>query len=319
MDFALRCAHAHGTVAVRTHLDSIGKQTAISWAVFEAMRERWRGRIALQAVALYIIEQVRDPAYFAELVPILKRAGGVLGCVSFMVPDLADLLDTVFRTASTHGFDLDFHTDESQDIGARSLEVIADTALRHAFEGRIVVGHCCSLALQAPDDAARIIDKVARAGIAVVSLPMCNMYLQDRHAGRTPRSRGVTLLHELKARGVAVAVSSDNTRDPFYAYGDLDPLEVYREATRIAHLDHPVSDWPKAITSTPADVMGLSSAGRLMVGGPADLVLTRARSWTELLSRPQSDRVVIRSGRAIDTRLPDYADLDGRLGVPALA
>src|SRR5438552_3080325 len=31
MDFSLRCAFAHGTGAIRTHIDSIGKQTAISW------------------------------------------------------------------------------------------------------------------------------------------------------------------------------------------------------------------------------------------------------------------------------------------------
>ena len=58
---------------------------------------------------------------------------------------------------------------------------------------------------------------------------------------RTPRWRGVTLLHEMKARGIPVAVASDNTRDPFYAYGDLDMLEVFREAMRILHLDHPVA------------------------------------------------------------------------------
>ncbi len=52
MDFALRCAFAHGTAAVRTHIDSLGKQAAISWPVFEEMREAWKGRIALQAVAL---------------------------------------------------------------------------------------------------------------------------------------------------------------------------------------------------------------------------------------------------------------------------
>ncbi|MFX4381294.1 amidohydrolase family protein, partial [Acinetobacter baumannii] len=90
------------------------------------------------------------------------------------------------------------------------------------------------------------------AGLAVVSLPMCNMYLQDRTAGRTPRWRGITLLHEMKARGISVSVSSDNTRDPFYAYGDLDGLEVFREAVRIAHLDHPFDDWPRIVTSTPA-------------------------------------------------------------------
>ncbi len=126
---------------------------------------------------------------------------------------------------------------------------------------------------------------------------MCNMYLQDRRPGRTPRWRGVAPLHELKAAGVPVAVASDNTRDPFYAYGDLDMLEVLREATRILHLDHPGRDWPRAVTATPADVMGLDRHGRIEAGDAADLVLLRARSLTELLARPQADRTVLVAGR----------------------
>ncbi len=98
---------------------------------------------------------------------------------------------------------------------------------------------------------ATIIGKVAEAGIAVVSLPMCNMYLQDRTAGRTPRWRGVAPLHELDAAGVTVMVASDNTRDPFYAYGDLDMLEVHREATRILHFDHSDRPWLKTVAATP--------------------------------------------------------------------
>ena len=120
----------------------------------------------------------------------------------------------------------------------------------------------------------------------------------------------MTILHEMKERGIPVAISSDNTRDPFYAYGDLDGLEVFTQATRIAHLDHPVGDWPAAITRTPADTMGLADAGRLKTGGPADMVIFRARSYSELLCRPQHDRAVLRNGRAIDTTLPDYRTLD---------
>ena len=44
---------------------------------------------------------------------------------------------------------------------------------------------------------------------------------------------------ELKAAGGRVAIASDNTRDPFYAYGDLDGFEVLREGARILHFDHP--------------------------------------------------------------------------------
>ena len=79
---------------------------------------------------------------------------------------------------------------------------------------------------------------------------------------------------------------------------------------KIAHLDRPVGDWPATVARTPADVMGLADAGRLRAGGPADLVLFRARSWGELLSRPQHDRTVLRAGRPIDTAPPDYRELD---------
>ena len=120
----------------------------------------------------------------------------------------------------------------------------------------------------------------------------------------------MTLLHEMKARGIPVAVASDNTRDPFYAYGDLDMLEVYRMATRILHLDHPVGDWPKAVASTPAEIMRLDGTGVLKPGGPADLVIFKGRSWTELLSRPESDRIVVRDGKPIARDIPDYAELD---------
>ena len=89
---------------------------------------------------------------------------------------------------------------------------------------------------------------------------MCNMFLQDRHAGRTPRWRGVTALHELKAAGVETMIASDNTRDPFYAYGDLDMLEVWREGVRILHLDYPFADWADAVSAAPARAMGVAAA-----------------------------------------------------------
>ena len=141
---------------------------------------------------------------------------------------------------------------------------------------------------------------------------MCNLYLQDRTprgSARTPRMRGVTLVHEMRARGIPVSFASDNTRDPFYAYGDLDMVEVMRMATRIAHLDHSRSDWITSFTAQPAQTCGFSGAA-LAPGDPADLVIFNAREWTEFYARPQSDRIVLRAGRAIDRRPPAYSTLD---------
>ena len=48
---------------------------------------------------------------------------------------------------------------------------------------------------------------------------------------------------------------------------------------------------------------GSTDAGTLAAGGAADFVIFKGRSWTELLSRPESDRIVVRDGRAIDREL----------------
>ncbi|MGO4123784.1 cytosine deaminase [Inquilinus sp. YAF38] len=310
MAFSLRCAFAHGTRLIRSHIDSSPPQHRISWPVFAELRVEWAGRIELQGSALVGIDRVLEDPYFDDLSQTVRAHGGILGAVTYPVPGLETGIDRLFGHAIEHGLDLDFHADETGDPAVRTLALIAEAAIRHRFRGRVLVGHCCSLARQPEDVIDRTLDLVAEAGLAVVSLPMCNMYLQDRRAGATPRWRGVTLLHEMKARGIPVMVSSDNTRDPFYAYGDLDALEVYAQATRILHLDHPVGDWPRAVTATPAEVLGRPEFGRLEAGGGADLVLLRARSWTELLSRPQADRIVVRNGRAVDTTPPDYRELD---------
>jgi cytosine deaminase len=311
MDFSLRSAYAHGTVALRTHLDSTAPQETISWPVFEEMRDRWRGRVELQAAALVGIEEVRNADWFMALGSRVAAAGGVLGAVTSMVPDLDALLDRVFRTAARLGLDLDFHADETGDAAAASLRRIAAASRRNRFEGKVLVGHCCSLSRQAEGDVDQTLDEAAAAGLAVVSLPMCNLYLQDRRLdGTTPRWRGVTLLHEMKSRGIPVAVASDNTRDPFHAYGDLDMLEVLRMAARILHLDHPVGEWPAAAAATPAAIMGLAGVGTIEAGGAADFVVFRGRSWTELMSRPESDRILVRGGKTVRREIPDYAELD---------
>lgn len=315
MEFSLRCAYARGTRAIRTHLDSVGPQAEISFPVFAAARERWKGRIDLQASPLFGVDVMFAPGHLATVEAMVEAHGSrLLGAVTYMIPGLQGALDALFALAERRGWDLDFHVDESADPEARTLGLIADTALRRGFAGKILAGHCCSLARQDDDERQRVIEKVARANISVVSLPMCNLFLQDRHAGRTPRWRGVTALHELKAAGVETLIASDNTRDPFYAYGDLDMLEVWREGVRILHLDYPHADWADAVSAHPARALGIAPP-RLAVGEPADMILTQARDFTELFSRPQADRLVVRDGAAVAAPAPAYSDLDAVEGL----
>jgi cytosine deaminase len=309
MDFGLRCAFAHGTSAIRTHLDSSGPQAAISWPVFAETRARWAGRIDLQGVSIAVLDDyagAKGP-YLADLV---AEHGGLLGLVPWMTDDLGPRLDRFLELAGARGLDVDLHVDESLDPAAASLRELALAVRRTGFAGQVVAGHCCSLAVQEEAEALRTLDLVAEAGIAVVSLPLCNLYLQDRAGMRTPRSRGVTLLHEMRTRGIDVMVASDNTRDPFHAYGDLDLHEVFRLAVRIGHLDHPFGDWPRTVTATPARIMGLDDRGVIRPGAPADLVLFEGRSFSEVLSRPESRRTILRGGRISEALPPAYAELD---------
>ena len=315
MEFSLRCAYARGTRAVRTHLDSLGAQARISFPVFAQMRARWKGRIELQASPLFGVDMMFEPGQLETIEEMVAEYGsGLVGAVTYMIPQLQESLDALFALAERRGWNLDFHVDETADPNARTLGVIAETALKRKFPGKILVGHCCSLARQEDDERIRVIDKVTQAGLSVVSLPMCNMFLQDRQSGRTPRWRGVTALHELKAAGVNTMIASDNTRDPFYAYGDMDMLEVWREGVRILHLDYPFADWAGAVAENPARALGVAPP-RLAVGEPADFILTQARGFTELFSRPQSDRVVVRDGLALTAPAPSYVELDSLEGL----
>ncbi|WP_341366797.1 cytosine deaminase [Yoonia sp. BS5-3] len=307
-DFSIRCAYAHGTRAIRTHVDSMNGQYARSWPVLAELRDEWAGKIDLQMASLISCEGYALAEYH-DIAEAVAQYGGVLGMVSYPIPELKEVLLGHLETAGKLGLALDFHTDETMDPSSETLRLIAECVLETGFDAPVLVGHCCSLSAQDDARALDTLDLVAKAKLDVVSLPMCNLYLQDRQAARTPRGRGVTLVHEMKARGIKVSFASDNTRDPFYAYGDMDMLEVMRMATRIAHLDHSDPDWVQSFAATPATVCGFAD-NSLAIGAAADLIICSARNWNELYARPQSDRIVLRNGVAIDRTLPSYTELD---------
>lgn len=327
MEFSLQCAYAHGTSAIRTHIMSGPVQGAIAWPVFNELRNKWRGKVELQGVSLSILRFFRDEAAAAELADQVKAYGGVLGAAVSCTDrgghaddvyttcgeELPTLLDTIFRLANERGLDLDFHVDENGNEVSKGLLHISKAAIRNNYRGKIVCGHCCSLAAQSPTELTHIFAAARQANVTVVSLPIVNQWLQNRDVRGlcTPRKRGIPTLKELDEAGIPVCLASDNTRDQFYGYGDLDMLEIFRESCRMGHLDRPIAQWPLSVTARPAQAMGLDEHhGRIAVGGKANLVIFRGRFFSELLSRPQLDRLVLRDGRPLTLEVPDYRELD---------
>lgn len=309
MEFGLKCSYAHGTQAIRTHIDSSGKQAEISLDVLQSLQSAWQDKITLQAVSLVSLDYYQTPAGIT-LADKIADISGILGAVAWQNTDLEAQLKTIFQLATERNLDLDFHADENGDPDSRCLLAIAQAALRHNFTGKITCGHCCSLAVQSPEVVRQTIKLVKQTNIAIVSLPMCNLYLQDRQVATTPHWRGVTKVKKLNQHNIPVAFASDNCRDPFFGFGDHDVLEVFNQAVRIAHLDTPYANWIESITTTPAKIMGLDPTGKIKAGNSADIIIFTARYFSELLSRSQHERIVIRQGKQIDTQLPDYSELD---------
>jgi cytosine deaminase len=214
MRFGLRCAYVQGVSAIRTHLDYRGPRAAESWEVFDAMREEWRGRIDLQAVGLAVMDLYSTPAGEAYAALIAEH-GGVLGGVT----------DVLARDSASPGAVMDQWLDRFFELAG--LPNIARAVLRTGFSGRVVVGHCVNLALQTDEVAKRTLDLCVEARLAFVTLPTPMMYLQERQPGRTPRWRGVTLAHEIRAAGLPLAIAGDNCRDSWYAYGDHDMVDSF--------------------------------------------------------------------------------------------
>lgn len=157
MDFSIRCAYAHGTSALRTHLINMTpKHIELTWPAFSKLREKWRGKVELQGVSLVALSFYRDLDAATRLADVVAQHGGLLGaavCCAEQGGSKDDdwttcdrdrdlLLDRIFTLAKERNLNIDFHTDENGNELARGLRYVAEKTIQHGYEGRVVCGHC---------------------------------------------------------------------------------------------------------------------------------------------------------------------------------
>lgn len=225
--------------------------------------------------------------------------------------------------------DVDVHVDESNDPECCVLLPLC-SALEKArsqfnYQGYVVLGHCCALSLQSPEIQRQICQNLASLGrVSVIANPYTNLGLQDRRGSsrpyslpidesipRTPQWRGLTLVQELREAGINIVAASDNVRDHWYPYGDYDLLAIWREALSMGHLDTAPSEGAWADLCTVAASEAMVGEASPLEAGPADFVIfPSARRVSELLARPQVDRIILRNGVAVSTPLPSFSELD---------
>ncbi|WP_254977445.1 amidohydrolase family protein [Cyanobium sp. ATX 6A2] len=296
---ALERAWRHGLRAIRSHIDSGGPATRPSWEALLELRRRWAGRVELQLVALVPLAHWSS-AEGEELARwVADRGGwlgGVLGPPYGRLRSDRDALGALLGLAERLGTGLDLHVDEADDQPGRGVSLVAAVAAERRCGVPITCSHAASVALLGTRRLERLAEQLAALGIAVVALPLTNLWLLGRRPERTPRLRVQAPIRSLQRAGVLVAVGGDNVQDPWYPGGDFDPIELLRLVPLTSHL------WPAQrqglapLTTAPARLLGLEWDGLVREGGPADLVLLAAGSWTDLLARSPR-RLVLRDGR----------------------
>jgi cytosine deaminase len=229
---------------------------------------------------------LRDPGAFELMEAALEAGADVVGGMPHWETDEDSQREHVrlcFDLAQRFDRDLDMHVDETDDGGVRTLEMVADEALRRGFVGRVCAGHVCSLAAAPHDYAERVIEKCARAEISICANPVTNLVLQGR-ADRGLVRRGMTRVSELRSAGVNVLFGQDCVKDGFYPFGRGSMLEVALISAHVAHLTthDDLAFALRAVTEAPARAWHLSDYG-VEVGARADLQLLPAPSWEEAL------------------------------------
>lgn len=244
-----------GVGLARSHIDWHRDEPPLAWSLLVEAAIDLAPAISVQPAALTDIAVMADLGSAARIARTVRDACGALGTFVYGQRQRRDGLRSMFRMAEEYGLPLDFHVDEGMDASLDGVEMIADIALETRHTGPILCGHACALSTFDPDDRARVVDKLARAGIVVAVLPSTNLFLQDRDH-RPAARRGLAPIAEMLEHGVQVTVGVDNVCDAFCPVGRHDPLWSLSLAILAAQLSGPLACFLPMITTSAARALG---------------------------------------------------------------
>lgn len=260
-------------------------------------RERARNLLEVEIVAFPQEGLARDPGAQALLEAAIQMGADFIGGwpnVEATRAEQEDHVRRVFALAERFDVGVDIHADCFLNPEEQMLEFIAEETLRRGFQGRVLASHCVALELYDDAVAARVIEKVAAAGITVAVIPL-NL------ADGGPR--GLSRPQELLAAGVNVVAGSDNMNDGWYPLGTLNPLDRAHMTFFGGSFDDE-SDvdavWDM-ISGSAWRALG-AEAGDLRPGLPAEIVILDAPTRAAALERPLGALTTVHLGRIVSRR-----------------
>jgi len=298
----IRSAAANGITRMRSHVDvdTIGGLRPLE-GVLE-VRRRYAGLVDIEIVAFPQEGILRNPGTASLLRQAMELGADLVGGMPFneaAPQDSREHIRIAFDIAQEYDADVDMHVDESDDPGARTLEMLAEATIERGWRGRVTAGHTCALAAYPDDYAKHVITLVKKAEINVIMNPATNLMLQGR-LDRQPTRRGITRVKELLAAGVNISFGQDCVKDTFYPFGRADSLEVALIAAHAAHMSLPdeVYEVFAMPTRNAAKLLRLDDYG-MSPGCLGDLVLLDADSPADAITRQAARVCVVKRGRLI--------------------
>ena len=280
-------AYVHGTTQMRSHadLDETTKLRAIQ-GTLEA-RDQLRDKMDVQIVAFATANL--DPVQAASrrlLKEAIDQGADLLGATPVLYPEPGKSLKALFELAAELDTEVDVHLDEHLDIKNSWSNYLADLTLEFEFQGRVTLSHGCAISVLESSVRKNLIEKLARAEVSVIALPLTNLYLQDRliHA---PKNRGLAPVRALQEVGVKVLFGTDNVCDAFYPFGNADLLDTAYAGMLATQLD----------TAEHLLPLICNSRNRIKTGDPAELLLIKGNHFDKILSHRPKERILIRKGK----------------------
>jgi cytosine/creatinine deaminase len=292
---ALDRATAFGVSALRTHVD-VGKAEDLE--VLRALLDLQQHRRNSIDLRLTVLADAGTAEGFALSQQALSLGADAIGGAPALSDDPRAGIDACFALAETSGCDIDLHIDENEDPHSPCLAYLADEVLRRQWQGRVSASHCCSLGFVSEDSRRDIIARVRDAGIDVVALPACNLFLMGRN--QQPVPRGIAPVNDLQAAGINVCVGTDNVQDPFHPMGDYDPLANAALLLDAGHFGGgEVERALRMVTDNAARALGVEADHGLREGALANFSLYACSTPLQALTeRPLRSRVFYR-GRTV--------------------
>ena len=279
---------ARGTLHLRSHVDIDNELGLRNLHEVLKIRERFRDLVSIQIVAFPQSGILRSPGT-ADLLDAALRDGADL--VGGLDPigidgDLEAHLDTVFGLAERHGAGVDIHLHDGGEGGLAQLLAIAEHSRAGGLAGKVAVSHAFALGSVPTDRAAAAADRLAEAGVAIMT-----------HGPGGAPMPPVALLRQHGVRGFG---GSDNIRDAWSPFGNGDMLEramliAYRANFR--H-DNELALAFDLVSRAAADVLDVADYG-VAVGGPADFVAVEAAALPEAVVTRPPRKLVVKAGRIV--------------------